>query len=513
MLQFTITPAMKGKILFEQTDRLQFDKLRSYFKTQNKAAMFAKQYSYATSPYTYAISPLGAYNIGQTKQFVQHCQKIGILTKISDNLKSVIFPELYIQSIEAVPNKQFIYRDYQVKLLQALCNNGRGVIVSPTRSGKSLILAGLCHNIFLNSQKNDIHNIMIIVPNLQLVQQFVQDLHNYYKTGNDLPFWNIINFSAQQTKRNKKLKKDFQFKKHNIIITNAQWLLLHGDQLPYIDCIIQDEVHGITKGAQISKFVKGVKIPYKFGCTGTLPKKIQDKWNIAGIFGPVLDEIQIQELQEKNVLADVDITPIKFIHTNKQSFKHIKTEEDTVSDVFKQAQEQYKRQAMYLAQYEPTNTVITNLAKNIIKQHNDWNVLILFDYISAGQSLFSILDFQNKHYIDGSVDIQTRKDIVEAMNNPSGGQITIANFKVIGTGITIKHIQSIILVTSQSSVTKVIQAIGRGLRIQDKPILHIFDIFHNYKYSEKHFKERLLLYKQFYNKQLNKDYKVKQLVI
>jgi superfamily II DNA or RNA helicase len=51
------------------------------------------------------------------------------------------------------------------------------------------------------------------------------------------------------------------------------------------------------------------------------------------------------------------------------------------------------------------------------------------------------------------------------MNNPSGGQITIANFKVIGTGITIKHIQSIILVTSQSSVTKVIQAIGRGLRI------------------------------------------------
>ena len=38
-------------------------------------------------------------------------------------------------------------------------------------------------------------------------------------------------------------------------------------------------------------------------------------------------------------------------------------------------------------------------------------------------------------------------------------------------------------------------------------------MFHNYKYSEKHFKERTELYKQFYNKELNKDYKVKEVNI
>ena len=36
---------------------------------------------------------------------------------------------------------------------------------------------------------------------------------------------------------------DFEFKDKNIIVSNSQWLLLHGDELPYIDCIIQDEVH------------------------------------------------------------------------------------------------------------------------------------------------------------------------------------------------------------------------------------------------------------------------------
>lgn len=270
---------------------------------------------------------------------------------------------------------------------------------------------------------------------------------------------------------------------------------------------------GITKNSEISKFIKSIKIRYKFGCTGTLPKKITDVWNIIGIFGPVVDEIQIQELQEKGVLADVNIIPIQFFHTQKESFKHIKTEDDTPEDVFRFAQEEYKQEAMYLSQFEPTNKIITNLAKNVLKQHPNWNVLILFDYINSGESLFNILDHEQKHYIDGSVDIDTRKDIVTAMNNPDGGQITVANCKCFGTGITVKHIQSIILVTSQSSVTKVIQAIGRGLRIEEKPTLHIMDIFHNYKYSEKHFNERVNLYKEFYHKELNKDYKIKKVVV
>lgn len=63
-----------------------------------------------------------------------------------------------------------------------------------------------------------------------------------------------------------------------------QWLMLHGDELPYIDCIIQDQVHTCKKGNELSKLIKKVDIPFKFGCTGTLPKNIEDQWNIIGIF-------------------------------------------------------------------------------------------------------------------------------------------------------------------------------------------------------------------------------------
>ena len=91
----------------------------------------------------------------------------------------------------------------------------------------------------LNTETNGIQNILIIVPNCQLVKQFIDDLTDYGLTEN----WNLVNFSSDQDKKNKKKKIDFVFETKNIIVSNSQWLMLHGDNLPYIDCIIQDEIH------------------------------------------------------------------------------------------------------------------------------------------------------------------------------------------------------------------------------------------------------------------------------
>ena len=66
---------------------------------------------------------------------------MGILTTIDKELKDEIHPNLYVDEIVQVPNSEFIYRDYQARLLQSLISAGRGVIISPTRSGKSLILS------------------------------------------------------------------------------------------------------------------------------------------------------------------------------------------------------------------------------------------------------------------------------------------------------------------------------------------------------------------------------------
>lgn len=505
MLRFESTKnPTKAKIIFDQTNRFQFDKLRDSFKIANDSARFARQFSYNISQFKYNITPTGSYQIGMTIDFLAKCKQLGIKYTLEDKLKNIIKPDLHIKEIQPVPNTKYQYRDYQEQLLTSLCNAGRGVIISPTRSGKSLILAGLCYNTLLNSNKNGIKNILIIVPNLTLIQQFYDDLNDYYNNS-----MNVMMFSSAQAKKN---KGKFEFKDSQIIISNMQWLLIHGEELPYIDMVIQDEVHTIKKGNELSKLVKNVNIVHKFGCTGTLPASEEDVWTIKGIFGTVLDQIKIQELQQKKVLAEVNINPIKFIHKKKQNFRDMSNAK-TADDKLEIAKKEYLAQSMYLATYEPTNKAIVNIAKGVIKQHPNWNVLILFDYINSGEDLFKQLDWEDKHYVDGTIDVNDRKDIIEQVNNPKGGHITIANCRVFGTGLTLTNLPCIMLVTSQSSVTKVIQAIGRGLRRVQKNTLVLFDFFHNYKYSQQHFKERTQLYKQFYNKQLNKDYKVKQVNI
>lgn len=58
MLKFTLTAGLRGKIVFDEASRLEFDKLRIAFRTENKSARFAKQYRYAANPYTYCMSVL-----------------------------------------------------------------------------------------------------------------------------------------------------------------------------------------------------------------------------------------------------------------------------------------------------------------------------------------------------------------------------------------------------------------------------------------------------------------------
>lgn len=180
MLKLIKSTGNRGKIIFDQQYRWQFDIVRQHFKTENRSIKYAKQYSYAMNPFSYAITPMGTFNVGQADDIISFCNTQNISCQIQDKLQKLIHPKMYIQKLEDLPNPEYQYRDYQESLINSLAKNGRGIIVSPTRSGKSLILAGLFHNTLLQTQKNDIKNILLIVPNLLLVQQFINDLKDYY---------------------------------------------------------------------------------------------------------------------------------------------------------------------------------------------------------------------------------------------------------------------------------------------------------------------------------------------
>ena len=103
-------------------------------------------------------------------------------------------------------------------------------------------------------------------------------------------------------------------------------------------------------------------------------------------------------------------------------------------------------------------------------------------------------------YIDGSVPIEQREKIRSKLES-SGNNILFAEIAVFSTGINVKRLNHITFACNTKSFSRVLQAIGRTLRLHaSKSEAHLVDVSFNYKYATRHFQERLKIYKASYGK-------------
>ena len=129
----------------------------------------------------------------------------------------------------------------------------------------------------------------------------------------------------------------------------------------------------------------------------------------------------------------------------------------------------------------------------------DNNTLILIDYIEHGEILFEYLTkaCENKRvfFIQGDVEIEERKKIQNLMET-NQDIVVIAISKIFSTGINIKNLHYIIFANGGKAKIRIIQSIGRGLRLhKDKKGVIIIDIADMLHYGSQHYMKRLSLYK------------------
>jgi len=272
----------------------------------------------------------------------------------------------------------------------------------------------------------------------------------------------------------------------NVIVSNLGILQSNKQDISWIehiDILIVDEVHKVRRGNKVNKLFKTIKTSNRFGFTGTLPPDNLDKWNIFGKIGPQLYEKKAYELREDNYVAKSKVHVLELTYnTPTAEIYH-----GTNSSAY------YLQENEFIRSSEYRNTLIANLCNKL-----DNNGLILVDYIEHGELLLEALQLICKHkdvyFIQGSVDIEQRKDIqnyMEAQKNV----IVIAISKIFSTGINIKNLHYIIFAGGGKAKIKIVQSIGRGLRLHiDKKELIIFDIADNLRYGQRHAEQRLVLY-------------------
>ena len=89
----------------------------------------------------------------------------------------------------------------------------------------------------------------------------------------------------------------------------------------------------------------------------------------------------------------------------------------------------------------------------------DENVLVLFDRIEVGKSLFElakeVVTTKHASYIDGSTEVSVREEVRQQFEK-SGDNILVGNVSILGTGINIKRLTHVVFVASSKSFSRVI---------------------------------------------------------
>lgn len=382
-------------------------------------------------------------------------------SSLGDSSFSLVEAQQFVDALKELKLKP---RDYQLQAFAHAVRKKRALLVSPTGSGKSLIIY-LLSRLYRTSEKK----ILIVVPTTSLVHQMASDFVDY---GCSPEHIHKI-FSGQDKNTDA-----------SYVITT--WQSIYKLQKPWFkqfNCVIGDEAHLFKATSLVTILTNLTECQYKFGLTGTLDGSLTHKLVLEGLFGAVKQVTTTSELIEKKHLSSFQIKAIVLNYPEKSRELTKKNK--------------YDDEINYITGLAQRNKFISNLALSL-----KGNTLLLFRYTDHGKEIFNILSQYGRqvYYVDGSVDGEDREDIRINVENENDS-IIVASLGTFSTGVNIKNLHNIIFASPSKSRIKTLQSIGRGLRVSDnKTIATLYDIADDLSWKSKknhtlvHFIERTKMY-------------------
>ena len=431
--------------------------LSDYFTFDVPGAKFMPQYrnKYWDGKIRLFSNHTGEIYVGLLDKLIQFCEDHNYTYEFEDNeYYGLPFQTNDLISKEGV--KDYMYsickhvpRDYQIEGVYDALKHNRKLLISPTASGKSLMIYSIVRYYVEKKQ-----SILIVVPTTSLVEQMYKDFEDYG--------WDVGSF-CHKIYAGKERETNSQ-----VIITTWQSIYkLPRKYFERFSVVIGDEAHQFKSKSLISIMTKLSDAKYRFGFTGTLDGTQTHKWVLEGLFGPSYKIIKTDELMKKGHLATLDI--------NVLLLKHSPNKFETFED-----------EVQYIIGHEKRNRFICNLSLDL-----KGNTLILFARVEAhGQPLYEMInnkkiDNRNVFFIHGGVDTEDREK-VRAITEKESNAIIVASYGTFSTGINIKNLHNIIFASPSKSRIRNLQSIGRVLRKGDKKVkATLYDIADDIRYKSR----------------------------
>ena len=367
-----------------------------------------------------------------------------------DSYNHVLWPKDH--RLEGQP---IVFQDHQVDAVNNFFDNTQSLQEIATGAGKTVITAAL-------SQACEIYGrTIVVVPNRSLVTQTEKD---YKLMGLDVG----VIFGGRHE----------YDKKHTICtwqsldkMTKADAKLSLDDFVAGTVAVIVDECHGM-KADVLKAMMQGplAQVPIRWGLTGTIPKEDFNFFALRTSIGGVVGEVSAKELQEKGLLANCNVNILQLKDWGDYG--------------------NYQSEMKYLtgdiARLEQIGRIFTSISA-------DGNVLLLVNYVKTGQLLEEMIP--NSVFLSGKdKDIKRQEEFQRAHDEDN--IVIIATYGIAAVGLNIPRIFNLGLLEPGKSFVRVIQSIGRGLRLAtDKDHVEIWDITSTCKYAKRHLTQRKKFYK------------------
>lgn len=362
---------------------------------------------------------------------------------------------------------------HQRRAVEAFFRKRFGIIVVPTRGGKTFIASEICR-IFLNS---DTGNFLFLTDNTTLFNQAVGDLKEFFERYGGLEVGEIRAGKIDVTQRvtvgmiqtvQSTLSKRCKDKK------KKAGLLKYLRELKFLTI---DEIHDNCSDAKLDTYKKCKKLEYQL-CLSATPYRsgaLVQNLKLKEWSGDVVYTITEEKLRKRKVLSDYKVFMLLVNHNN--------LEYDTKVDDY----DQYRKDLIFHSAYR--NGVLRNVIK--ILRRLKLKTLLLFQSKEHGYKLEQLTGIP---FICGDHTGGEREEAKAEFLEGKGGMLSASG--IFKKGVTLPAVEVLINVDGGLEDANTIQKKGRVLgATKDKDRSAIIDFFDEFDaYFSEHSEARLQTY-------------------
>lgn len=336
----------KKEILYDLKDKFSFHVEGYKFHPKYKAGVWDGKIS--------MFNKDGLLYNGLIIDVIKYCKTKGYTVKVEN--VNAYNPDVIEDTLISDVLKDCILTpyDYQIASVKKALSRKKLLVLSPTGSGKSLLLFMFYKFCLLNNIK-----MLITVPSTSLAEQLKSDFKDYVGTEKE----HLIDESVATLYAGQDKNPDVP-----CIISTWQtcskmpqeWL----EQFGFYAC---DEAHG-ADATEITKIIDALgNCKYRIGLTGTLDGSHLHELEMKARFGSVFKMVTTRELIDRGILTEIAIKSLKLnYHKEERKLFH------------KVVQKKYQREIDYLIEHEHRNKLILNTAMEA-----EGNTLMLFNRIEG----------------------------------------------------------------------------------------------------------------------------------